>query len=379
MEPKQISNRLNIKQCSLCSGTTEYYCHYCGDDLCRPSKEMHVDVLDIKYHDVTVYRGKSNSSRGREMCTEHPGQVIEKFCESCDSPICSSCTNHTQHEVEIISKAHENKRKHLNTILIKISFKTIYSAQVFLNKLKSEFTTCHNEIGQLKTAMLTMSKRLKEFMDNVPSETSLKCKTELVCRFLMQKIKLKRNNDRIQKYGHRYEKSANRPVQFLQFIKKARLPQVQDTFQDYLFSLTQKIDMDDLIKLMSEIEIIESGKQRRTDNGFVLTLMSTPILQKTILLRGDDYKFYHISCVTLDRVWVSIGPNILILLDTATGDILHHLKDSLVSVTGKHTVNSDRELIYIDKDKNINKYSSDMKTTTTLIKHTDKTWTPVSV
>ena len=103
--------------------------------------------------------------------------------------------------------------------------------------------------------------------------------------------------------------------------------------------------MDDLIKLLSEIKITESGKQRRTDNGFLLTVMSTPILQKTILLRDDGYIFYHISCVTLDRVWVSNGPNILILLDTATGDILHYLKDALVSVTGKHTVNSDRELI----------------------------------
>ena len=50
-----------------------------------------------------------------------------------------------------------------------------------------------------------------------------------------------------------------------------------------MFSLTQKIDMDDLIKLLSKIKITESGKQRRTDNELFLSLMSTPILQKTFL------------------------------------------------------------------------------------------------
>ena len=83
--------------------------------------------------------------------------------------------------------------------------------------------------------------------------------------------------------------------------------------------------------------------------------------------------------MTLDRVWVSIGPNILILLDKTKGDILHYLKDSLVSITGKHTVNSDRELIYIDKNKNISKLSADMNTPTLLIDETDPEWKPIFV
>ena len=62
---------------------------------------------------------------------------------------------------------------------------------------------------------------------------------------------MKRNNARIQKYEHRYEKSANRPVQFLRYIKTVCLPQTQDTphlSQHCLLSLTQKINMGDMIK-----------------------------------------------------------------------------------------------------------------------------------
>ena len=42
-------------------------------------------------------------------------------------------------------------------------------------------------------------------------------------------------------------------------------------------------------------------------------------------------------------------------------------------------MNCDSELIYIAEDININKLSSDMKATTTLIKHTDTTWKPLCV
>ena len=79
--------------------------------------------------------------------------------------------------------------------------------------------------------------------------------------------------------------------------------------------------------------------------------------------------------MTPDRVWVSDYNN-LILTDTATGKQLHNVEDSSHSVTGKHTVNYEGELIYIDKEHNIIELLNDMETTTTLIKQTDTTWIP---
>ena len=72
---------------------------------------------------------------------------------------------------------------------------------------------------------------------------------------------MKRNIAR--KYEHTYEKSANRPVQFLGFVKTVHLPQIQDTphlSQHCLLLLTQKINRGDMIKLLSEIKITESEK-----------------------------------------------------------------------------------------------------------------------
>lgn len=87
----------------------------------------------------------------------------------------------------------------------------------------------------------------------------------------------------------------------------------------------------------------------------------------------------HISCVTPDRIWLSDDKNNLILKNTS-GDTLHRRKDiysgHLYSGDGLDDVNSDNELIYIDRENNINKLSSDMKTKTQLIKRTDITWIP---
>ena len=106
----------------------------------------------------------------------------------------------------------------------------------------------------------------------------------------------------------------------------------------------------------------------------LLTLLSSPVVQKSLSVTGVE-NCLHISCVTPDRVWVS-DINNLIFTDTATVKQLHSVKDPLDSWTGIHTVNCFSELIYIDKDKNINKLSSNMKTATTLIKHIDTTWRP---
>ncbi|XP_065929523.1 uncharacterized protein [Magallana gigas] len=108
-------------------------------------------------------------------------------------------------------------------------------------------------------------------------------------------------------------------------------------------------------------------------NQCLLKLMSLPKLLHSLTVTGVG-SCCHISCVTSDLVWVSDNICNLILTDT-TGVPLHRVKGSC-SDGGFHTVNSENELIYIDRNYNINKLSKDMKTTTTFIERTDSTWRP---
>ncbi|XP_061171207.1 uncharacterized protein LOC133180750 [Saccostrea echinata] len=102
--------------------------------------------------------------------------------------------------------------------------------------------------------------------------------------------------------------------------------------------------------------------------------MSTPVLHKSITVT-DVNDVRNISRVSSDRVWMSDGNN-LILTNTA-GDTLHHLTN-IDSYYGEHTVNNAGDLIYIDKDHNINKLSTDNRSKSILIKKT-KLWKPLCV
>lgn len=71
------------------------------------------------------------------------------------------------------------------------------------------------------------------------------------------------------------------------------------------------------------------------------------------------------SCITSDRVWVSDDKH-NIILKNKNGDILHCMED-VINGHGVHTVNSESELIYIDRNHNINILSVDLETTFTII------------
>ncbi|XP_061193796.1 uncharacterized protein LOC133202038 [Saccostrea echinata] len=102
--------------------------------------------------------------------------------------------------------------------------------------------------------------------------------------------------------------------------------------------------------------------------------MSRLVYQKSFTVPGVS-DCSHISHVSSDRIWICDGEN-LILANTA-GDKLHQLTD-IGRCYGGHTVTSGGDLIYIDREYNINKLSTDNKIKTTLIKYTAP-WKPVSV
>lgn len=83
----------------------------------------------------------------------------------------------------------------------------------------------------------------------------------------------------------------------------------------------------------------------------------------------------HIACVSTDHVWIS--DRYKLVLTNTTGETKHSLMDIYTGFfNGVHTVNSESELIYIDKDHYIKKLSTDMKTTTIFIEKKESKWKP---
>uniref|UniRef100_K1P850 Tripartite motif-containing protein 2 n=1 Tax=Magallana gigas TaxID=29159 RepID=K1P850_MAGGI len=140
--------------------------------------------------------------------------------------------------------------------------------------------------------------------------------------------------------------------------------------------ITRQDALTDQSRVMESLSGIPTTGTEKPQQGnqCLLKLMSPSELHQSLTVTGVHY-CDHISCVTSDRVWVS-DMNNLMLTDT-TGVPLHRVEDSFSGYDrGSHTVNSESELIYIDRNYNINKLSKDMKTTTTFIERTDSTWEP---
>nr|XP_022287572.1 uncharacterized protein LOC111100198 isoform X2 [Crassostrea virginica] len=373
MDSTRISTQVSVKHCSLCQADTLYYCYKCEQDLCIQCKKLHVVDLSSKHHTVTSYveKMKYPPKQVKSSQPQYPKQVISTRSrypehELCVMPFTEHKPRKFQPPVWLSPLEHSEvqRRQYLRRIY-HLRGETIYYRSVLLEGLKHDRKTGHKAVtirGQSKAEKRAQG--LKDMIDEVLAG-------DLEDRCIIQKTRMTRHMTKLLRYYHRFEQLSKtmetRPFKFLRSMTQKHSPKKD----------TMKTIINMLVNLMKEIRLVPSGIPRRAGIEDLLTLLSFPVLQKSLSVTGVE-RCYHISCVTPDRVWVSDDNN-LILTDTTTGKQLHSVEHSLALLTGRHTVNCEGELIYIDKEYNIIKLCNDMKTTTTLIKHTDTTWKPVCV
>ncbi|XP_056007452.1 uncharacterized protein LOC125653150 isoform X3 [Ostrea edulis] len=350
---RSFTTQCKLRQCSQCQGDTEFYCNTCKRDMCLQCKEKHVDDLDTIYHDVVIYREKFNCFPLRETCVRHPKRKYRMFCDQCNYSVCKRCTDHRTHTLVDLRTAYQTKRQQHREIIDNIRSETLYNCRVLLAGIQTDIQTCPPQICHRQSQMSTKAQRLKDLIDTVVCDVEL-----LIDRIQQQKRKMNRQLVHLQNYEDRYEQSANRAVQFLLFIKTGRVPQIKNCPSQ-------------LLSVIPEIQMTTGKRQVGIDE--CVKLMSTPVLHTSVCVTGVS-RVFHISRVMSDRVWVSDRDD-LILTDT-TGDTIHRVTDRTPWYGGGvHTVNSSGELIYIDRELNINKLSTDNKTVTRLIQSTSP-WYP---
>ncbi|XP_078320485.1 uncharacterized protein LOC144621377 [Crassostrea virginica] len=396
MESTNISTHVRVKHCFLCQGDTECYCYKCQQDLCIQCKKLHVIDLSTKHHIVMSYVEKmkyppkqvkssqfQDSKNVISARSQNPNQVKRWLSGDPKQLINAQSQDHDNHEPCVIPfteyKPHkfiapvwlspleciEIQRQQYSRRIYHLRGETIYYMSVLLEGLIYDRETGHRAVtirGQSKAEM--RGQGLKDLIDDVLAG-------DLEDRCIIQKIRMTRHMTKLLRYYHKYEKLSKametRPIKFLRIMTQKHSPRKDD----------MKTIINMLVNLMKEIRLVPSGIPRRAGDEDLLTLLSSPVVQKSLSVTGVE-PCYHISCVTPDRVWVS-DKNNLILTDTATGKQLHSVEHPFHSGTGIHTVNCEGELIYVDAEYNIIKLCNDLKTTTTLIKHTDKTWEPLCV
>ncbi|XP_052683813.1 uncharacterized protein LOC128164106 [Crassostrea angulata] len=373
-----------VHQCSKCLGDTEYYCVSCPCDLCTLCKESHVKDLKTIDHDIVSYRDKINYIPTREICVRHHSHVYIKYCEPCQVIVCYSCSDDQshefrsfqhgkeQHKIIDIQAAFKTKRQQHRGTIHTIRGEALFYRPVLLSGIKTDFKTCHTEFSFHHLEMLTKVHTLKHLIDYI--------QTDFMCNYfdfkhiyLKQKIEMIRHIASHQRYTRLYEQSAIKPLTFL--LKKTALPKIPLTLHTSQLSMTESLNKEDVIELLSAIQITQRGN-RLVRNECLLKLMPCAELHQSLTVTGIG-RCFHICCVTSERIWVSDRENNIILTNT-TGVAIHRVED-LCSNGGSHTVNSENELIYINRNYNINKLSNDMKTTTVFIERKYSIWIPMCV
>lgn len=126
---------------------------------------------------------------------------------------------------------------------------------------------------------------------------------------------------------------------------------------------------------------LNSQLQIRRERCFVNELLyleaPSPLVLGIITVK-DVWCCSHLSLVSADELWLSDDKNTVLI--NITGKSMHRIKDaSSKRYCGLHTVASDGELIYINKEYNIMKLSTIMKTKTKFITLKDSALKPLSV
>ena len=258
-----IESKINVKQCFLCSGFTEYYCHTCQKGFCQHCKEVHVIDLHTKSHKLTIYRKKLENIHKRD----NGGMICNMYCETCEVTVCDASKKmrkHKNHELVDIKKAYQTKRQLYKTLIHDIRNETLHNACVLLKRLNSNVgtyvQTCQRKFSQCHSELKNRCQRLKYLIDSEKDNVMIRIRIKTSCS--IQKERLAQYIDRIRKYERGFEQSASRSVKFLRFVKMACLPHISDTAhltQHYLFNLTREINTKDLIKLLT-CETLYNGR-----------------------------------------------------------------------------------------------------------------------
>lgn len=262
------SQLCKVRECFKCQGNTEYFCGLCSLELCFQCAQNHTNDLKTKDHNLKIYRDKFNFICKQEICMRHHESVYKKYCESCQVPMCDLCSEHkvrklltcpftlSMHKTLSIREAYKTQHQIHRETFHTLRSETLFTRLILMAEIKTDFRTCDQKMFNFQSDLLTKAMKLRRLLDyaHIGNFNYI---------FFKQVRKMNRHIARIQSYEHRYEQFSANSVQFLSFIKNARLPVVNDSpnlSKKYQFSL-KPIIKNDVMESLIKIRFSETGKR----------------------------------------------------------------------------------------------------------------------
>ncbi|XP_043855897.1 tripartite motif-containing protein 45 isoform X2 [Dromiciops gliroides] len=148
--------------CDLCSDReVDSRCLTCKVNLCQFCSQAHRRQKKTASHSVVPMKDlKGYSQIGRPiLCSAHPAEELNLFCEQCDQPVCRDCVlgAHREHAYELISNV---IHKHGNSMR-----ELLHSTQPHVGTLERALAQIEGIGHALRSRMDALSADVREFCD----------------------------------------------------------------------------------------------------------------------------------------------------------------------------------------------------------------------
>lgn len=189
-----------------------------------------------------TYRRKYDSILKQVIWLKHSSNIYRRFCETWQVLVCHSWFGNkshrapfiyfgqSKHKILRIKEAYLTKpQRHRETMrIIRSSDDALFYLNVRLTWIKTDVKTCITKFSLYQLDMVTKAQHMKDLIDVVQNDMyGVYCDFDFKHGCLKQMKEINRHLASVQKYVHRYERSAISPLQFLKDC--LRLPQMQLT------------------------------------------------------------------------------------------------------------------------------------------------------
>lgn len=133
----------------------------------------------------------------QETCVRHTDNVYDNYCETCEFPICSYCSEHTEHkkiDIQTLYDSHHQRLRKKNTS----SVARFTYTNVLLTDINTDVKTCRKKICKLDANLNLNATRLKDIIDKVL------CDVELIHKCFVQNLRRNRHISSLLRSEHSF-------------------------------------------------------------------------------------------------------------------------------------------------------------------------------
>nr|XP_022312160.1 uncharacterized protein LOC111117357 [Crassostrea virginica] len=155
--------------CDLCDKPTQQFCNSCQVSLCDTCVKRHREQFKSLIHEIVPFLDRKIQLVCPE-CQHHPGQRCEANCLQCSEPVCLKCIisgPHKGHEVEELTKTHENIKQKIEKDTVEIKDKIIPEYQRKNAEIEKSMSKTKSQFDEIKTESEKLRKLWHQEVDNI--------------------------------------------------------------------------------------------------------------------------------------------------------------------------------------------------------------------